>query len=240
MESIQTLLDERLIKEQKESTREPITGPSQLGSCLRQLMLMEKGFKPRPFEPITLRIFKAGYIFEEFLLGTLEKAGKLVERQKKVEYRGIRGTLDAVANLNGENVLFDCKSIKGSAFKYLDEEGVGENYIYQLSFYHKALSQSMKLSPIGRIFYVEKENMMVKELPVMCVENYPLIEKKISEIEVARKSKELPPERDTKENTYPCYSVNKKFKTCKEYCQYSDHCPKIKSEVKSILGGFEK
>jgi hypothetical protein len=232
VESIQTLLDERLIKEQKESTREKIASPSCLGNCIRKLMLMERNFSYRPLRVETLRTFKAGYLFEDFVLNTLDKTGKLVERQLKVEYRGIKGTLDSVASLNGENVLFDVKSAKMSSFKYKQNEGPGEDYEYQLSFYHLALSKRMKLSNVARLFFVEKENLMIFECPVMCLDHYKKVDDKITLIDKARQNKELPAERDTSKKSYPCYSVNSKFKTCTRYCDYSQNCPKIVSEIK--------
>jgi hypothetical protein len=239
-DSIQSILDASLVKKNAESTREPIVSPSCLGDCIRKLMMLERKYPARPFEPIQLRTFKAGYLFEEFVLNTLEKEGVLVKRQEAVEYRGIKGTLDSVISLNGENVLFDVKSIKSSAFGYLDKEGVGEKYTYQLSFYHLALAKKLKISNLARVFYVEKENLMIKELALVCPDHYAAVEQKITEVEVARKAKELPPERNTAGDTFPCYSVNKKFKTCKSYCQYSDHCPKIVAEMEAVKKGFGK
>ena len=238
MDSIQSILDQSLIEANAASTREPITSPSSLGDCLRKLILLERKYPSRPFEPMALRTFKAGYLFEDFVLNTLEKKGVLVKRQEPVEYRGVKGTLDSVVHLNGEDVLFDVKSAKMSSFKYVDVEGVSEKYIYQLSFYHLALSKKMKIADIARVFYVEKENLLIKEMPVVCPKHYDAVNKKIDIVEKARTIKELPPERDTTEGTFPCYSANKKFKTCKSYCQYSDNCPKITAEILAIKTAF--
>ena len=240
MESLQSILDEALVEANKASTRPAIVSPSCLGNCLRKLMMMERGYTRRPFEPITLRTFKAGYLFEDFVLDTLEKKGKLVMRQEQVEYLGIKGTLDSVVKLNGENVLFDVKSAKMSSFKYKEKEGPGEDYEMQLSFYHLALSKKLKISNIARLFFIEKENLLVFECPVVCKDHYQKIEDKITAVEKARLDKELPPERDTSKKAYPCYSPNQNFKTCTCYCDFSDHCPKIMAEMKSILGGFGK
>ncbi len=232
MENIQSLLNEAIIKADKQSTREAIASPSCLGNCIRKLILMERKYTRTPFKIETLRTFKAGYLFEDFVLNTLEAEKKLVARQLKVEYRGIKGTLDSVVSLNGENVLFDVKSAKMSSFKYKEKEGAGEDYEYQLSFYHLALSKQMKLAKVARLFFVEKENLLIFECGIKCEDFYQKVEDKITLIEKSRLDKELPPERDTSTKAYPCYSVNQKFKTCTKYCDYVEHCPKIQAEMK--------
>jgi hypothetical protein len=189
-------------------------------------MLAEKGYEPIPYDHTTLRIFRAGFLFEEFLLNTLDKKGLLLRRQEKVEYRGIKGTLDATIELNSEEVLFDCKSCKTDKFKYLDQNGIGDNYKFQLGFYHRALLKRERLSSIARVFYIEKDNMMIKEMPLVCNEElYRKVDQKIDLVNFWRPKKELPPEKEVID--WECFSVSKKYKKCKVWCQYYKYCPKI-------------
>jgi hypothetical protein len=142
-----------------------------------------------------------------------------------VVYRGISGTLDSVISLNGENVLFDVKSCKTDKFLYLDKgEAPDLTYALQLSFYHKALQGKIEnLSNTARLVYVEKDNLMTREVPIVCPNYYEQLDKRIDELLALRLLKTLPPENPPEQ--WMCYTCSKRYKTVKIWCQCIKNCP---------------
>lgn len=227
MEKIEDLLNEVIAKEAEEKNKLRTGGaitPSQLGKCSRAIMCKDKGLPELPFTATQLRTFAAGFIFEEFALTALEKTGKIVERQLPVEYRGITGTLDAIVHINGKNVLFDCKSVKTDKFMYLDKGEADNTYAMQLSFYHRALKGKIGLDPVAIIFYIEKDNILTREIPVQCENYYKQLDTRIDELFALRAEKNLPPETPPEE--WMCFTVSKRYKTVKVWCQHIKNCPK--------------
>lgn len=237
---LQELIDGqlKLKRDEEKKTRGRLISPSSLGGCLRKGILMERGAEGRPFDERTLRVFKAGYLFEAFVMDTLRATGHLVAEQKPVEWRGMKGTLDGLVRYDGKVHIMDCKSVHSGKFDWLDREGVSESYQLQLAFYWRAVKESGEfdnLADTGIIFYIEKECLLVKEMPVDCAGIQDKVESKLAAIEEARSKDELPPEKA--ERDWECFSVQKsRHKVprpigCKVWCNMIDHCPRIKAEL---------
>lgn len=234
MDNIQSILD-GVIAKRNEANNSKRTGgaitPSQLGKCTRAIMCKDKKLPELPFTANQLRTFACGFIFEGFVLDILEETKTLVKRQMEVEYRGIKGTLDSVISLNGENVLFDVKSVKTDKFLYLDKGEIDLTYALQLTFYHKALQGKMELSKTARILYTEKDNLLIKEVPVVCENYYEQLDKRIDELLALKAQKDLPAE--VPPEPWMCWTFSKRYKTCKIWCQHIKNCPKILAEYKA-------
>jgi hypothetical protein len=228
MISIQSIIDNHIKAEFEKRERLKEVSLSQIGKCIRQLILNYKGYEPIPFNERQLRIFAVGYIFEKFILDILEKEGYLLKRQEPTEYKGIKGTCDGILldKEASENILFDVKTVHSRKFQYLDNGEVDEMYHYQLMSYYSGLSTVLKLSATPRIFYVSKDDLLLKEIGVATTSDWKdKIDKKIDDIKHWQKQDKLPNEKD--EPTWECFSVSQKFKEVKVWCRFLKHCPNI-------------
>src|SRR3990167_6260333 len=72
---------------------------SRMVSCLCGVYLQRRGVKPdEEFDDRTLRVFSAGKIFEDWVVGLVENAGAKIEKQVRVkdEELGFSGYADFV------------------------------------------------------------------------------------------------------------------------------------------------
>ena len=234
--TITETLENRILEDAKKNEREPGISPSNIGSCLRKLMLMERGAPHTDFSVNQLKVFGMGYLVEHYVLDRLDSIMK--HRQLKVEWRGFQGTLDCIVEMDGKLFLIDTKSVKSGKFDYLDREGVDEKYAMQLTIYWLgAKAQGIELEDRVCLFYLDKENCLTKEVWFAPSEYVAKVNAKIEFIEFARKSHDLPAEKT--EIDWECFSVSQKFKTVKVWCQYIENCPSICSAHKKAVEDME-
>lgn len=203
---------------------------SKLGGCLRQMIMQERDYDKKPeYIPFTdrqLRVFACGYQFEYFTLDLLQDC--IAERQIPAEYRGIKGTADAIIKDGADRILIDVKSCNSMKFKYLTSEP-DEGYAMQLGTYWLALKDKFNLSPVVRLVYEDRDNLMIKEIGFTVGKWKNLIDAKIDAIGLARKDEGLPVEMslDAKGN-YPwnCFSCSKQ-NGVRLWCQYISFCPNV-------------
>jgi len=254
---LQSIIDDVVVKANAESKRVPKASPSNLGKCLRQLMLMENGYPHTEFEARQLRVFRVGYLFEKFVEEALEKSGKLLDKQIYLDdFMGIRGSLDFLIrdDETKEVVIADCKSVHSGKFDYLDRGEVDKGYAMQQTMYFLALEEMIKkgnyklpegytLSPIVWLFYVEKECLLTKQIAVDISKYDIMVCDKVQDIDNAReqfkKDKTLPAELDPI-GTWECFTVQKtKHKVprpigVKVWCNYIENCPNVCQKKKEV------
>jgi hypothetical protein len=172
MKSIQTFVDET-IKEDNKKKRADYTQSSwhasSLGNCLRGTYLQRLGVEPdEPMKVGTLRKFKAGELFEEWLIDLLRKNKDIkdVETQTRVESKlyNLSGRLDAMLTYkDGTKEVIECKSQNSRSFWWNIKNGnvAHRHHMYQLWVYLKTLKIEN-----GTIVYISKDDLSIQEYPV--------------------------------------------------------------------------
>jgi hypothetical protein len=160
--SIEDLINEEVNKREERKVKS--WQASKLGSCLTGVYLERLGEKPDiEFDNRTLRVFKAGKLFEDFVVGLCHnRPGTMVELQVRAELPeyDATGYADMVVS-NDKKYVYEIKSKHSFGFKYLDKEGANRQHRMQLYFYLKALGVEE-----GRIFYVSKDDLRVADFKV--------------------------------------------------------------------------
>lgn len=229
---LQDKIDAFLIKKNAEKDKKGIS-PSNIGSCPRKLFFIDKNAPYLPFTPQQLRVFEAGNLVEQFAVLSLSPI--VIEYQKTIEYRGIKGTLDVIINYNGKARLVDIKSVNSKKFQYLDKEGIDQHYIYQVAFYWLALKAAdyPNLDETATVYYIEKDTLLTKEMSFKPIEAAELVNKRIDNIKDMQKNGKCPCEKT--EINWECFSVSKKYKTVKIWCNYIKHCPGVLNEYSKAV-----
>jgi hypothetical protein len=160
--SIEDLINEEVRKrEDREITS---WNASKLGYCLTGVYLERLKVKPdTEFDNRTLRVFRAGKLFEDFVTGLCQNhSGTTVELQVRAELPeyDATGYADMVVS-NDKKYMYEIKSKHSYGFKYLDLEGANRQHQMQTWFYLKALGIEE-----GRIFYVSKDDLRVADFKV--------------------------------------------------------------------------
>jgi hypothetical protein len=241
MLNIEAVINANIVKKSKENKRDGKISMSALGKCLRSAIMTERKYEEKeptkyiPMKEQQLRVFAAGYLFENFCVENTKDI--TVASQIPCEYRGIKGTADAIVKDGDTNILIDWKSVHSLKFGYLSKEGVDENYALQLTGYYLSLKDKYKLSPIGRIVYVEKECLLIKEMAFKFEDYISKVNAKIDLIERARATEVLPNELPVDENgkqPWMCFSSGKK-NGVRLWCQYVKFCPTANANYEKAL-----
>jgi len=156
---IQKLIDAELLKEQDSRKGRKGSGkwkPSMLGRCYRAHYWARKGEEQtNPPDIRTLRVFKVGKLFHEFVQGYLPEKCTEVE----VNDENVYGFADIV----GQDTVYDIKSQHSRAFWYMKKDGYDvkkEKYTnwLQVMCYAKMLGKKK-----GCLMFVSKDDLCVEE-----------------------------------------------------------------------------
>jgi hypothetical protein len=136
------------------------------------------------------------------------------------------------------NRLIDIKSCNSQKFKYLDKEGADMHYLIQVTFYWLALKAENypDLDNKCTIYYIEKDTLLTKEITFSPHDYINYVDARIQGIREMQKTDNCPCEKD--EITWECFSVSKRYKTVKIWCNYIKHCPRILDEYHKACAGF--
>ena len=218
------LVDQQVVIDAETTRREPGISPSNIGSCLRKLILMDRNAPHADFSANQLKVFGMGNIVEKYVLDKLESITK--HRQLEVSYSGFKGTLDAIVEMDGKLYLIDTKSVKKDKFGYLDVKGIDEHYAFQLTFYWLgAKAQGINLEDNVCLFYVQKDDVLFKEMWFKPSSYKKMLDLRIDDITFARKDGRLPSEYDPP--IWECFSVSEKYNTVRVWCNYISSCPNV-------------
>lgn len=240
MLSLEKVLNDTVVKNNKEHKHGKEISISGLGHCLRQLRMVELDYETKypekyiPMREQQLRVFLAGNVYEKVVYDLIKPV--VVEYQIPTEYRGIKGTADVIVKDGEQNILVDIKTVNSLKFKYLDKGEVDESYAMQLTAYWLGLKDKYKLSQICRIFYVEKDNFLTREVAFNTADWISKVNAKIDLIESARRTENLPPELPLDEKgkvPWQCFS-NGKANGCRLWCQYIKNCKHNEAYQKAL------
>lgn len=199
--SINQFIDAELLRanEEREATHEPSgkLSASMLYMPLRFQLYKAIGVPRKPMEAYVLGKFKRGNDVEDWYVGMMDKAGFVLERQKRVEYRGAVGFIDAL--VDSEKMLFkastmphEVKSVTNAKLKRIAATGVDYHYQLQACFYALAIGSTHyavdivsaeDLRPNVYIFETKSMSADVEE----CITRYQ------TALDIWEKTKELPP-----------------------------------------------
>ena len=157
--SIQDLID-KAVKSDRGDYQQKSWHASSLGQCLTANYLVRKGLAKKEFDNRTLRVFQAGRMFEDWIVELLKKQDERFETQVRCEWpqQDITGYADLTIN----GFVYEIKSKHSRAFWYMDKEGrPNRHHEYQLWVYLKCLNKQN-----GRIIYISKDDMAIKEFEV--------------------------------------------------------------------------
>ena len=158
--SIQDALNESLKRDERDEKEQTSWHASSLGMCPTGLYLQRKGVPAdTEFDERTLRVFKAGHIFEQFVVDLIKE--KLpIETQVRVESDkyNFSGYADLVVN----DLVYEIKSKHSRGFWHMEKEGNGSIHNrMQLWAYLEFLGK-----PEGRLLYISKDDMSILEYVV--------------------------------------------------------------------------
>jgi len=218
IKSFQQLINESLVSKKRE--RSGKYNPSSFGRCYRAQYWNRKNEpKSNPPDKRTLRIFKAGNLFEDFVVGLLPKNG--YQLQVKVETEDVYGVADIVS----ENEVCDIKSVHSKSFWWMTKskdikKDKFHNWL-QVMFYAKVLKKKF-----GRLCFISKDDLCIQEY-VEPLEGYwwNQIEFELTELKRLWDRQEIP-------TAYPRCEPNKKgeYWDC-TYCDFLGLCMKTEKKA---------
>ena len=183
--TIQELINEAVKREEKDK-EQTSWHASSLGGCLTGDYLVRKGIAKKEFDDRTLRVFGAGRMFEDWLIGLIAKKTKKFKKQVRVEWKEMNLTGYADLVING--LVYEIKTIHSFGLKHLEKNGAKDQHKMQLWCYLKGLKKKE-----GRIIYLEKNSLIVKEYPLFIDD--PIEKKVVEELKKLNRAwdEQLPP-----------------------------------------------
>lgn len=209
MYNIQELINSSL-KENRPNKIQTTWHPSSLGQCLTGAFLTRKGVCKKEFDDRTLRVFKCGNLFENFVIDLIEKSGVPYEKQVRCESEemNMSGYIDIVV----DGVPFEIKSKHSRSFHYMDKQGAPVQHKMQLWSYLK-----MKNLPRGDLLYISKDDLCLRQYSVF-LDDKDIEKLVMDEIHILHESwrQGLPPK-----------PIEDKFDWRYKYCScHKEHCLK--------------
>lgn len=153
---IQEIINTQLRKERDEREKKEQTTwwASSLGSCLTGAYLQRAGLD-KDFDDRTLRVFKVGTMFEDWLVDLIAKSGEKYETQKRVEIPEFN--LSGKIDITLDGVIHEIKTINSRAFGFLKDEAKLAHRMQIWTYLYATKS------PKGKIVYLEKDGLNVRE-----------------------------------------------------------------------------
>lgn len=218
METIRQLINDALKPKPRE--RSGKWNPSSFGMCYRQQYWNRKDEpKSNPPDERTLRVFEAGRIFENFVVGLLPK--DQFQFQVLVETDDVKGYADIVSC----NEAADCKSQHSKSFWWMQKKNADikkEKYNNWLQVMYYAM---MLKKEFGRLIFISKDDLCIKEY-VQPLDDYwkERLTIELDMLKIYWTNQKLPP-------AIPRCEPNKngEYWHC-TYCGWKDKCDKIEGK----------
>ena len=209
------LLDEGLMHWRKHHDKgrdEKAIHPSAIGNCLRRNYYTMTGAECQPLSPKVYRIFDNGHSAHTRLANYFRRAGVLIAEEQPLRHEAlnIKGSADAIIDIDGERILIDFKTIKNYPFDLMKKgsKELDKTYRYQINTY-------MWLLGLKKSFFVF-ENKNTQDLHVEpCEYDEEIIDDIKDRIERLHKCIEdkAPPEKEYEPSNWHC-----------EYCSFNKLC----------------
>lgn len=222
VETIQELIDNIIALEDKDHVKSGKFSPSLFGRCYRLQYWNRKGeVQSNPPDTRTLRVFKAGKLFHDFVQKLLLCGEFGTQQEILIESEDVKGFADLVR----ENEVVDIKSQHSKAFWYMNKKGVDikkEKYPnwLQVGYYARELGKKFM-----RLVFISKDDLCVNEY-VQPLDDYWLyeIEMELKELQSWWELQKLP-------FALPrCYQKKDgSFGEC-QYCGFLDRCKKLEAK----------
>jgi hypothetical protein len=220
VKSVQELIDEVLEPKEKRM-RSGKFSPSSFGKCYRN-QYWNRLDEPvtNPIDTRTLRVFKAGNLFHDFVQGLL--INETVQKEVMVESDDVKGFADLV---NSEEVI-DIKSQHSQAFWYRQKEIKASNdaeksikSMFCNNWLQVVYYATQLLKPFVRLVFISKDDLCIAEYR-QPVDGYWKTElgKELDTLRRYWSDKELPP---AEPRLYK--QKDGSFKEC-GYCQFKNKC----------------
>lgn len=213
---IQEIINTQLRKERDEREKKEQTTwwASSLGSCLTGAYLARAGLGAKDFDDRTLRVFKVGTMFEDWLVDLIAKSGEKYETQKRIEIEEFN--LSGKIDITLDGVIHEIKTINSRAFAFLKDEAKLQHRMQIWTYLYATKS------PEGKIVYLEKDGLNVREFTQLLDDNQ--IERAVrNELNILNTSwkAQLPPEPYPTEDWRSRYcSLHGLCKSQKQYYQF--------------------
>lgn len=155
MKSIQDLIDEALVP--KPRVRSGKWSPSSFGYCFRAQFWNRKDEpKSNPPDARSLRVFKAGQLFHDFVQGILSDVEQI---EVEIESEDVKGFADVARS----NEVVDIKSQHSKSFWWMNKKDCDikkekYNNWLQVLYYARELKKDF-----GRLVFVSKDDLCIKE-----------------------------------------------------------------------------
>jgi len=217
--SIQELIDETLEPKEKR-LRSGTFSPSSFGKCYRA-QFWNRADEPvsNPIDSRTLRVFKAGNLFHDFVQNLLSNG--TTKKEVVVETEDVKGYADLVT----EEEVSDIKSQHSKAFWYHQKElkeAKDEVKAVKEMFYNNWLQVSFYAMQLGkqfvRLVFISKDDLSIEEFRQPVAEWENEVNKELDMLRQFWQAKLLPP---AEPRLYK--QKNGSFKEC-EYCNWKTLC----------------
>lgn len=174
---IEKIVGDQLVADNEEkdpdyfNRREGVVHVSSISKCLRGVVLeMLKAEKDKEIDRRTLGVFKAGNLFEDFIISALGKRVVHQQREYRYEYKGlvVVGRSDFTIDDDGVMRVGENKSVHSDSFWHREKEGtlVAWHNQVQLQIY-MWFERILNGNEWDGIFsYVSKDDVTIKSAPV--------------------------------------------------------------------------
>jgi hypothetical protein len=225
---VEPLINIHLRKELSEGRERTGWHASDLGKCPSGVYYSRLSPEKEIIDDRLMRVFSVGHAFHDWIQSKMKDAGVLLgmedELKVKDEKRNASGRADMVIKANGQNILYDIKTVHSQKFWYLSHTNfkADEHYVQQIHFYYEGLKDKFK-DLIMVLLYVSKDDLAFQEVyvpydPKVTEKN----NKFLDVLEKAWKEKKAPEPEPTIlfDEQKEIYMVNWKAK----YCDYHHLC----------------
>jgi len=163
---IQNVIDASIAagRKKKEKTGWYVTD---LSSCLRGVYLKRKNPELDKFDERTLRVFKCGEIFEDFVVSHVPKE-LIIATQERLEWPEfhLSGRCDLIIKSDDGPLLLEIKSQNSRAFHWNRKRGgANEAHVEQVSLYWSKLKDKYPGLKCA-VVYISKDDLCVEVYPV--------------------------------------------------------------------------
>lgn len=211
--SIDNLISKKLIADNEIKSIEHISSgklsAGKLADPLQWQVLSVLGVTDKPINEYALRLFKRGNQVEDWLISQLDD---VVETQKKVEYKGVVGIIDAVVNTEDFNfkcgiIPYEIKSVKNSKYKRIIDEGAPQtSHLLQACLY--ALAENTQYFAIA---YIAADDLRIHTFILETDKYKQLVLEAINEYDEA-----------IRRGRVPVFKAKEKWQENKQYAKYQD------------------
>lgn len=188
--------------------------PTDLGKCLSGAYYRRQGLAPDSTpDDRSLRVFKCGNLFEQFVIDQLKETGQLFETQVRLEIPEY--DLTGYADLLLGEIVYEIKSVHSRKFWWMQtgNDGPDVHYLCQLYAGMMALGKQE-----GRLIYLSKDDLSIAEYTLL-ISNEKIRDLVLHDLEILNRAwrDEVPPP--------PVETiVDGRLNWMAVYCDYHSHC----------------